>query len=228
MRSFFLLIFIITASLGYCQKTVDSISFGNVDKVVYRNCISRFKVSYPVFSMKEDISYELIGGELNVDKDSNNIIYINSFSPKPILRIFKNKKMIGETKFRVRLIPKPELRVFADSVIKNTGKDDNRIKKATKNISVKAVADITFQRMCPMEANYRVIAWQAYLKRGDELVDSIKFYNTETGDISKLMFSTEKGNEIYIEIYFVKRYTEQLEGEIVSLGTGSFWLKIED
>ncbi|HWZ22406.1 MAG TPA: hypothetical protein VNW06_07105, partial [Cytophagaceae bacterium] len=205
--TFILLCFLLNGFNGYCQEeNPDSISFGNYHQTVYTGCTNKLKIVYPHFSVKDTITYEIEGGEFGVDKDSNNTIFADIHSVRPVLKIFKNGKIIGETTLRVRLIPKPKIRLYIGNSELTSVNDDYTISKEIKYITVKAIPDSLFKARLPLEANYRIVSWTAYLMRGELFVDSIKF-NHARGDLSRLMFNAEKGNEIYIEISEVVRYS---------------------
>ena len=225
--TFILLYFLLNGFNGYCQEeNPDSISFENYRQTVYRGCTNKLKIVYPYFSIKDTITYEIEGGEFGLDKDSNNIIFVDINSVHPILKIFKNKKIIGETTLRVRLIPKPKIKLYIEDRELISVNDYYTISKETKDLTVKAVPDSLFKSRLPLETNYKIVSWKVYLMRGNQFVNSIKF-NYEKGDISRLMFNSEKDNELYIEISDVVRYSARKRSELVPLRIVGYYLKIE-
>jgi hypothetical protein len=117
------------------------------------------------------------------------------------LNITNGGTLLGKETFRVRRVPRPEVRVFG-----NGGElDEKRGASASglRSIDARAIADESFKSTNPEDANFRVSELYVALARGQRKIDDITLQGS--GSIAKLAAQAQAGDRYYIEIKGVQR-----------------------
>lgn len=109
--------------------------------------------------------------------------------------------LLGVEKFRVRRIPKPEIKIFG-----NGGElDEKRGASATglRSIDARAIAEESFKATNPDDAQYRVTEVYIALARGQKRVGDLTL--SGGGNIGVLSQNAQPGDRYYIEVKSVQR-----------------------
>ncbi len=109
----------------------------------------------------EKLSFEVKGGDL-VIQDSSKFVSLIPTASKTTLTIFFEGKEIAEQIFKVKLIPKPTIKLEQLS-----GK---ALIEFPKKLNVSVSADETFKNDLPNDANYEIEEYKAVLVMGKQII----------------------------------------------------------
>ncbi len=182
---------------------------------LYKNCGNELNVQVPALGALYDPNF-VASGATAIKGAKKGYVTLVPTSPEVGLKISSNGNFIGEEKFKVRLIPKPQI------VALDGGKpvDEKRglASPGPSAITIRAIPDESFANFLPNDARYKVTEWEAILVRGKRPV-STKNFSTELGSFSDFRAKAQEGDRIVIEVKSVKRMNFKGEIENVSLGT---------
>ena len=123
--------------------------------------------------------------------------------------------LLGVEKFRVRRIPKPEIKIFG-----NGGElDEKRGANASglRSIDARAIAEESFKATNPDDAQYRVTEVYIALARGQKKIGDLTL--SGGGSISSLAANAQAGDRYYIEVKTVQR--KNFRGTIETIPIGN-------
>jgi len=124
---------------------------------LYRNAGNEIKIINPVISMKDYVTYSCSGAEVLTNENDHRIITLIPYAVKVRLAIYRDSILIGVKEFKVRLIPKPTIKMYADhSLVETIDSQNSPISKAIINFTVKAIPDEMLAKDLPYDARYTV------------------------------------------------------------------------
>jgi gliding motility-associated protein GldM len=132
------------------------------------------------------------------------------------LNVSSGGNKIGSEKFKVRLIPKPEIAVLANG--RPVNEKQGMASPGPRTLSMKAMPDESFKNFLPKDARYRVTKWEATLVRGRRPVAQESF-SSETANLTSFAAQAKEGDRIMIEVKEVKRMNFRNSIEDVVIGT---------
>jgi hypothetical protein len=216
---FTLILFLKFSFLGFSQD--HSLEVQTVPHVaaLYKNCGNEITITNPVMSPKDNVRYECKGGMVMNKYDDVRVVTIVPDSPRVTLSIFRDTLLIGQIEFKVRLINKPTINLYADSnLVENLNPHNVKLSRKTRYITLKAKPDEVFAAFLPQDAKYSVTSWKLILIRGAQTIDSL-MNSQETIDVKPIFSKAKKGDRIYIEVYEVIRKNFMNKVENVNVGT---------
>ncbi len=108
----------------FAQEGVEITTDPYVD-ALYNHCGNEIKIIIPVIFKEDSIRYICRGGEVLVNESDHRIVTLVPHSPHVLLNVYRGSTLIGVKKFKVRLIPKPTFKMYADSnLIENIDSKD--------------------------------------------------------------------------------------------------------
>jgi gliding motility-associated protein GldM len=137
-------------------------------------------------------------------------------SKEVTLNVSSGGNKIGSEKFKVKLIPKPEITALVNG--RPVNEKQGMGAPGPRSITIKAVADESFKTFLPKDARYRVFKWEVFLVRGRRAIAS-EVINGETANLTSFAAMAKEGDRISIEVKEVKRLNFRNSTEDVNIGT---------
>ncbi|RVU23532.1 gliding motility protein GldM [Sandaracinomonas limnophila] len=167
---------------------------------LYLGCANRLSVVSPGLGSLWNPNFSADGGEAIGGANRGKVTIVPSASTIT-LNVSNGGTLLGKEVFRVRRVPRPEVKVFG-----NGGElDEKRGASASglRTIDARAIADESFKSTNPEDANFRVAEVYIALARGQRKIDDITLQGS--GSIAKLASQAQAGDRYYIEIKGVQR-----------------------
>jgi hypothetical protein len=184
---------------------------------LYRNAGNEFKIISPSIVWNDSVRYSCSGAEVFRNGSDHRIVTLMPHAPVVVLSIYRDSTLIGTKKFKVRLIPKPAFKLYADrNLIKTFDSINLPISKATIDFTVQAIPDELLAKDLPQDARYMVKYWVISLVRERKVIDSLSFTD-ETGNIQRLLSQSKTGDLLHVEIKKVQRTNFLNQKETVHL-----------
>ncbi len=172
---------------------------------LYKNAGNEFKIINPAVAQKDNIRYSCIGATVLPNMSDHRIITLVPHSATIVLSMYRDSTLIGTKQFKVRLIPKPTFKLYADhNLIKTFDSIHAPISKGTVDLTLKAIPDEQLAHDLPNDARYSIKHWTICLVRERKVIDTLSFSN-ETGNIQSLLSQSKIGDLLHVEVKKVKR-----------------------
>lgn len=167
---------------------------------LYLGCANRLSVASPGLGALWNPSFSADGGEA-IGGQSRGKVTIVPSTANVTLNITNGGTLLGKETFRVRRVPRPEVRIFGNGA----ELDEKRGASASglRTIDARAIADESFKSTNPEDANFRVSELYVALARGQRKIDDVTLQGS--GSISKLAAQAQAGDRYYIEVKGVQR-----------------------
>ncbi|MGB3182515.1 MAG: gliding motility protein GldM [Cyclobacteriaceae bacterium] len=171
-------------------------------QALYLNCGNELNVQVPALGSAYSPSFSASGAN-TIPGSQRGLVTLVPNAAEVALTVRNDGNVIGTEKFKVRRVPKPEVRLTS------RGKDLNQ--KAGESISrlrsleVKAVAEEGFAQFLPKDARYRVNDWTITLARGNRPVGSPIKASSEKVNLSGLLGAAKPGDRLVVEVKGVQR-----------------------
>ena len=168
---------------------------------LYLGCANRISVVSPGLGALWNPSFSSEGGSV-IPGSVRGKVTIVPTSANVTLNVNNGGTLLGKETFRVRPVPKPDIKVF----INGAEIDEKRGYgfSAVRKIDVKAFADESFETTNPQDANYKVSKFTVYLSRGSRKVASV-----DGGSIISLVNQAQPGDRYLVEVKEITRVNFQ-------------------
>lgn len=201
-------------------KPVIQVQSGAVS-ALYKDCGNLLSIQVPALGSLYNPSFRVSGGRSRKGRKKGDVIVIPT-SPKVGITVSSGGQTIGTEKFKVRLVPKPDIKVTLPS-----GKEANQKKGeragAVRSLKMKAVCpDATFAQNLPKDARYSVSKWEVMLVRGKRPVNKRTVSGSST-NVSSLG-QQRPGDRILIDVKSVVR--RNFEGKVLPVKVGTVIINI--
>ncbi len=166
---------------------------------LYLGCANKLSIVSPGLGALWQPSFSANGAEVIAAGGGKVTVVPSSASVE--LNINNGGILLGTEKFRVRRVPKPEVKVYGGG-----GElDEKRGASASglRSLDVRVIADESFKATNPEDAQYRASEVYIALARGSKKVADLSLQGS--GNISSLAQSAQAGDRYYIEIKAVQR-----------------------
>jgi len=182
-------------------------------QALYLKCGNELNVQVPALGTTYDPSFTATGAKVIPGKKKGMVTLVPN-GANVTLNVSSGGNKIGSRKFKVRLVPKPDI------IILNGKKPINEKQGGRCPRSLKAVAeaDKDFKTFLPKDARYRVNKWKVTLARGRRGMGT-ETANGPTANISRLASDARDGDRLVIEVEGVQRLNFQNQTEKVNVGT---------
>jgi len=167
---------------------------------LYLGCANRLSVVSAGLGALWNPTFSADGGE-TISGQSRGKVTIVPSAATITLNVSNSGTLLGKETFRVRRVPRPEVKVFGNG----SELDEKRGASASglRSVDARAIADESFKSTNPEDANYRVSEMYVALARGQRKIDDVTLPGA--GSIAKLAAQAQAGDRYYIEIKGVQR-----------------------
>jgi gliding motility-associated protein GldM len=167
---------------------------------LYLGCANKLSVVSPGLGALWQPSFSANGAEVIANGGGKITVVPSAASVE--LNINNGGILLGTEKFRVRRIPKPEVKIFSGG---GGELDEKRGAMASglRSIDARAMAEESFKATNPEDAQYRVTEVYIALARGQKKVADITLPGS--GSIGSLAQNAQAGDRYYIEVKGVQR-----------------------
>ncbi len=188
-------------------------------QALYLNCANELQVNCPQLGSAYSPTFTATGAQtIRGAKTGQVTVVPNAADVK--LNVYNSGNLLGTENFRVRRIPKPEIKLY------NRGKEVNYKQgeniSALRQLNIKALPDEDFKTFLPKDARYRVTGWEVTLARGKRPVAPPSKVTKESLSIGNLMQKAKPGDRVVVEVKRVQRMNFRGKTENVNVGNVFF------
>jgi len=182
---------------------------------LYLNCGNKLNIGVPALGTSYNPKFSVRGGTSIQGKDRGLVTVVPN-APKVTIGVSSDGAKIGDVKFDVQRIPKPDVMVYAGS--KPVNQKQGESISSLRVLRSAAVAEPNFKKQLPDDARYRVTRWTIRLARGPRPIGQPLRATSETVNLSNIMKSARPGDRLIVEIDKVLRRNFRGSTEEVNLG----------
>lgn len=185
----------------YVTAPAIQISSGAVNSL-YKDCGNMLMVNVPALGASYNPSFSVTGGSKILGKKKGQVIIFPT-APTLTLAVSSGGTRIGNQRFSVKLVPKPEIIVYKEN--KKVNLKNGEKAGSLSTITVKAVCnDDSFKKNLPRDARYSVAKFEVMLVRGKRPVGK-RTVNGDSINIRELFPTQREGDRLLIEVLSVRR-----------------------
>ncbi len=184
-------------------------------QALYLNCGNELNVQVPALGAEYNPSFTATGATVISGKGKGLVTVIPQGSEVK-LSIYNNNSLLGVQLFKVRTIPKPDIRITSKG--KALDEKQGMAVPGPRSLEVQVIPDESFKNFLPKEARYRVAQWEVSLARGSRALNTKKVNGQEVS-LSDFSALAKPGDRLVIEVKKVERLNFKGEIEPVDLGT---------
>ncbi|MCU0417981.1 MAG: gliding motility protein GldM [Cytophagaceae bacterium] len=196
-------------------KPVIQIQSATVNSL-YLRCGNELNVLVPALGSQYAPQFSASGADLTGQNGKGYVLVVPTSPSGVKLNVSSGGFAIGFQEFKVRGIPKPEIKVL------NGGKEVDQKNgvpaPGPRTLSVKAIAEENFGKALPKDAKYTVTKYNILLARGKRPVTQQTF-TSEVAQLGQFAAAAQPGDRLIIEVQEVKRTNFRGQQETVNLGT---------
>lgn len=170
-------------------------------QALYRNCGNKLNIQVPALGNTYNPRITADGATV-IPGGNRGFVTVVPTGPTVSLKVSSDGNYIGEERYRVKLIPVPNVEVKVNNRKVDPMGVDGLV---LRNLSVKAIPDADFANSMPDDATYRIVEWKVTLARGRNATAPPVTYTTEGVNIGALAQNARTGDKLIIEIKKVKR-----------------------
>ena len=173
---------------------------------LYKDCGNALNIQVPALGALYSPKFTASGAKVIPNKKKKGYITVIPSAASVSLTVASGGTRIGVEKFKVRLVPKPDIVAYIKGKPANlkTGS-----KGCPRSIEMRAIAESGFKSQLPKDARFKVTKWEATLVRGRRPVMPKKSFSSGKGALSAFVQSAKPGDRIMIEVLKVKRLNYQ-------------------
>lgn len=184
-------------------------------QALYLNCGNKLSVQVPALGAQYKPSFSASGASVIPGAQKGEVTLVpNSNEVK--LNVSSEGNAIGSQVFKVRQIPRPDIKCFV------SGREANERQgtpgSAIRNLQMRAIPDESFKNFLPDDARYRVSNFEIVLVRGRRPALPPRTINGQSGDMTDIVNAYREGDRLNIEVKGVQRmnFRNQVEEVRVS------------
>lgn len=191
-------------------------------QALYYNCANELNVQVPALGSVYDPSFTASNASTIKGQQRGLVTIVPTSAADVKLNVINSGNLIGSETFKVRPIPKPEIKVLNGNAEINAKQGESIARLRTLN--VKAVAEEGFAQFLPKDARYRVSEWTVTLARGSRPVAPPINATSESVNIASFASVAKPGDRIVVEIKKVQRMN--FKGAIENVGIKESFVNI--
>ena len=184
-------------------------------QALYLNCGNELNIQVPILGEQYNPSFTAKGATI-VPGQGKGLVTVIPKAPEVKLNVYSSNNLLGTQTFKVRTLPKPEIRVTSRG--KEVNEKTGVPLPGPSTLELRAVADKSFQELLPKDARYRVAKWELTLARGSRPV-KVKRVNASEVSLNDFTPLARAGDRLVIEVIKVERLNFKNEIETVEVGT---------
>ncbi len=196
------------------SKPVMQIQSASV-QALYLNCGNKLNVQVPALGAQYKPSFSASGASVIPGSKTGEVTLVPN-SKEVTLNVSSEGNAIGSQTFKVRAIPRPEIKCFVG------GREANERQgtpiTAVRNLQMRAIPDESFANFLPEDARYRVSGYEIILVRGRRPALPPRTVSGQSADLSDIVNAAREGDRLNIEVKGVQRmnFRNQVEDVRVS------------
>lgn len=196
----------------------------NTVNSLYKNCGNKLTFMIPALGEDYNPKFEVVGGTLASATASGKVVVIPS-QPNVTVKISNNGTYIGSSKFKVKLIPVPEIEVLCSNK-KINPISGNSITDVGR-LELKITPDKSFKELNPNDSDFRPKKWQVRLVRNKRVVGT-KQLNRARENIRAFLSQkgARSGDILVIDEIKIKRKNYLNRVEDFKVGDKTFVIQI--
>jgi gliding motility-associated protein GldM len=202
----------------FVAKPVIQVQSASV-QALYLNCGNELQVNCPQLGSAYSPTFTATGAQTIKGAKTGQVTVVPSAADVN-LNVYNSGNLLGTEPFKVRRIPKPEIRLY------NRGREVNvkqgETVSALRQLDIKAIPDESFKTFLPKDARYRVTGWEVTLARGKRPVAPPSKVTNESLAVGTLMQKAKEGDRIVVEVKQVQRMNFRGQTENVNVGNVIF------
>lgn len=193
-------------------KPVMQIQSASVQALYFR-CGNKLTVNVPALGSQYAPSFSATGAATIKGAQKGEVTLVPN-SKEVTLSVSSGGNPIGSQTFQVRLIPKPDIKVFVGG--REANEKQGTPGTAVRNMQLRAIPDPSFAAFLPDDAKYRVARYDVTLVRTKRPVIT-RSINGPQADLSDIVNAYRDGDRLYIEVKEVQRQNFQGNVEPVNV-----------
>lgn len=201
----------------FIAKPVIKVQSGNVS-ALYLNCGNDLQIDVPALGASYDPSFTATGGEV-IKSGRPGAITVVPNAANLELNVSSGGNKIGTEKFKVKLLPKPEIKIM------NGGReiDQKQGGACPRSLKAVAVAEASVKDAVPKDARYKVTEWEVTLARGKRAIGGgpMRLTSDEAG-LTNFASQAQANDRLVIEVKGVERMNFRNAREKVNVGSQIF------
>jgi gliding motility-associated protein GldM len=168
---------------------------------LYLGCSNKLSIVSPGLGALWQPSFSGDGGEV-IPNDGRGKVTVVPSSAQFTLNINNQGNLIGKENFKVRTVPRPDLKLYANG--SEADEKKGIAASAIRFVEVKCFADESFKTTNPEDARFRPASVKVFLARGTRPLGSVE---GSAGSISlgSLASNAQSGDRIVVEVKGVQR-----------------------
>jgi gliding motility-associated protein GldM len=200
----------------FIARPVIKVQSGNVS-ALYLNCGNDLQVDVPALGASYDPSFTATGGEVIKGGKVGSITIVPS-AVAVELNVSSGGNKIGTEKFKVRTLPKPEIKIMngAKEIDQKMGGPCPRSLRAV------AVAEQSVKDAVPKDARYKVTEWEVTLARQKRAIGGVQRVTSDEINLTNQAGQAQAGDRLVIEVKKVERMNFRNARENVNIGSQIF------
>jgi gliding motility-associated protein GldM len=200
----------------FIAKPVIKVQSGNVS-ALYLNCGNDLQVDVPALGASYDPSFAATGGEV-IKGGKPGAITIVPTSANVELTVSSGGNKIGIEKFKVKTLPKPEIKIMNGS----REIDQKLGGPCPRSLRAVAVAEQSVKDAVPKDARYKVTEWEVTLARGKRAIGGVLKLTSDEAGLTNQAGSAQANDRLVIEVKGVERLNFRGAREKVNIGSQIF------
>ncbi len=183
-------------------------------QALYLNCGNKLNVQVPALGAQYKPSFSASGASVIPGKEKGEVTLVpNSREVK--LNVSSEGNAIGSQTFKVRQIPRPDIKCFAGG--REVNEKQGTPGTAIRNLQLRAVPDESFANFLPEDARYRVSEFEVTLVRGRRPAVSPRAINGQSANLSDIVDVYREGDRLNIDVKGVQRLNFRNQTEEVKV-----------
>jgi gliding motility-associated protein GldM len=191
-------------------------------QALYANCGNELKVAVPALGASYAPSFSGAGANFIQGANKGDVTIVPTSMGEVTLNVSSGGNMIGSEKFKVRPVPRPDVRAYANS--KEVDLKTGISAPYPSSLELRAIAEEGFANFLPKDAQFRVSSFDVMLVKGKRASPAVSSSGNRAS-IGSLASQAQPGDRLLIQIKGVQRMN--FKGQIVeSAPAGSVYINV--
>jgi gliding motility-associated protein GldM len=184
-------------------------------QALYLNCGNKLNVQVPALGAQYKPSFSASGAAVIPGAQKGEVTLVPN-GREVTLNVASEGNAIGSQTFKVRQIPRPEIKCFVGG--REANERQGTPGTAVRNLQMRAIPDESFANFLPEDARYRVSSYEIVLVRGRRPALPPRTVSSQSADLSDIVNAYHEGDRLNIEVKQVQRlnFRNQVEDVRVS------------
>ena len=169
-------------------------------QALYLGCGNEISVQVPSLGSAYAPQFSASGAQIVTGSKRGSLTLIPT-SAKVVLSVSSGGNFVGKQEFKVRRIPKPEIKVYSGRRPVDIARG---LATPPRTLQIRAEPDESFQTFLPKDARFRVDRTTVSLVRGGRQVQSVRVKGP-SANLSALAAQARSGDDLVVEVQQVLR-----------------------